>query len=127
MSYDEDDKYYHELSNLTKSKMTKSIWIEVREHFELWKVEKLIKPNKFQTFIVLSYEPDDYRASYFYEKNKKDTKQIYMRIIENRNYDWYNNTQKVAEIMEKINKMYSGIENKKVELRKTMYRKWLEK
>ncbi|MCH7536066.1 MAG: hypothetical protein IH948_10080 [Bacteroidetes bacterium] len=127
MTYDKDYKYHDKPSKLTKSKMTKCIWIQVRDHFELWKVEKLIKPNKYQTFILLSYGSDSDNASYFRGKDKEYIKNISMYLLEDGNDYWYNNTKEITEIMKKINKLHGSIKNKKKELRKTMYKRWLEK
>jgi len=120
---DYESGFYDEPCKLTKSKMTKSIWIQIRDHYELWKVEKLIKPNKFQTYILLSFQDNDEDASYMKTENGY-IKTTDMMIIEDGNDTWYNNTNEVQKIVKRINKLSASINVENEKLKRIGYNEY---
>lgn len=76
---------------INKSKLTKHVWLEGYA----WKVEKVISPNRFDDFLLISRESDT-------EVNEDGKPTIYMELLDCHNDVFYPDTPKVRAAMAEV-------------------------
>jgi hypothetical protein len=87
---------------LKKSKITKRVWYQG----EWWNVEKVISPNKYDDFILLSRDSET-------EEHPRGIPVVRMCLIDAHNHEFYPDTKKVREWAEQQEQVADHIETLK--------------
>jgi hypothetical protein len=101
---------------MKKPKITKYIWIQNAR----WKVEQIIRPTKFDCYLLLSRKEHDS----IHEDSK--TTPIYMILIDANNDTFYPDTKQVRDLIRKYNCTFVDLQKKERELDRKLQECWLK-
>jgi len=101
---------------MKKLKLTKYIWFEN----EKWKVEKILRPTKFDFYLLLSRK----ETGSIHEDDK--TIPTTMILIDANNDTFYPDTEHVRNLLEQYNQINNDLQQRERKLRDELTHSWLK-